>query len=270
MSPTLPTDYENACKWFREKLGHTNSDENTIKMTETEIAVNLGEYGICPEWWLLIERSFLASCSSSWSWGCVRTPAVKVDTYEFETSGMCDPFEDIYNHFKEKTENLYSLALEKCQIRKTQNKINSAGRFLVLNIDLFNTFENGLKINETSLSRLDDFHILTGSYNLNQCGYEVISHNNDNVIMIVDTEDNLQYHRYLFDSLKCLNKNVNGITVGIAYGDIYYISRKNIVSEAINQNWLNMKKPLRSGDIIVDLSAIPIIGKTFSQHNFND
>jgi hypothetical protein len=257
MTEIRPNNFKNAKKWFEKQLKVKN-----IRMTERKIAVELNDW----DWWLLFERSFMASCSSCWSSGCYRIPAVKLDSADYETSGMCDTFEDLADALDDRLEEFLKNALNKCTQRNEKQIISSAGSFIVVNIDLFNVFESGYKVDINSLKRLEIFHNMASNHSLNQAGYQVISQNNDNIIMIAE---NGEYLQYLSDSLKDLNKEVGGITVGMASGEIYYLTPTNIISEAINKNWLNMRKPLKSGDIILDQSVLSATAY-FPKPNLND
>ena len=57
--------------------------EEQIRSDEHRVLLQIEKYG---PWWTVIERSFLASCSSCWGYGCWRWPNVQTNDYDIEES----------------------------------------------------------------------------------------------------------------------------------------------------------------------------------------
>jgi len=205
-------------------------------------------------WWLAVQRSFLASCSSVWSYGCVRYPGAKMPRCFHPEPGIdLGGPADIWDELGYKC---IADGIHRTIHRYETHEAMTAGNFITINIDLIGLYRDGYEISSSSLHTLQHFDEYISGHLFNQCAYEVIMKHNDSAIMIAEYDE--KWLGYLRRALTDLGKEFN-VGVGIDSGDIFYINADNIVSEGINRSWLNMKA-IAPGTILFDEHFINYYG----------
>lgn len=241
----LPTmaEVEKETEWWSKK------PDSQLLADESQVIALLkckGPYGgntIAP--FLIAERMFMASCSSSWSSGLHRYPNCQLnwhDIHDTAPSGQCDPFEEW------EISDLHR-GLELAHKRIETGRPQPAGEFGFIIIDLYAAYGGGWQLTGEFWDRLALFRKMTSDCHLNQNGYEIVRQHDDHAVMILPPEAN-KYDQYLLKSLQELHEKV-GICLGFSQGLLYYLNEREIFSEAINRLWLEMKN-LPSGGAFRD------------------
>jgi len=240
-------NFETAGEILEGSLGHPHSDfENkSIFGDESKIIALIpdGEHWSQP--YVIFERSFTASCSSSWGWGLTRFPTYPWKGGFVWPGGPADILHEIgYDKVAE--------GIDRAKNRMADEaNVQPAIQCYVVTINFPGLFPNKLKVDNTVMVRLEDLHQLAKGPKLNQKGYQVVDIVGNSIIMIAEDGN---YMQYLRDNLVKLGNNA-GAVVAIAYGDVYYGQNGRPVGEPINRTWFHThhKYP---GKLVIDAPTL--------------
>jgi len=214
----------------------SKEDNSRIKVDCNRVIAELSPH----DWWLITERAFLASCSSSWGWGVKRHPAVKISPNIYEDGiGQSDPLEELGKEFIVE-------GLKKAIEAKNSGTPQVAAELAVIVVELYNTYTDGWGVDETVIKRLRAFREKARSYQFCQTGYTTQQCQDNHAIVLADPKAVVDFFKYTHSDMYCY---------GVAQGPIYYVDQDTIVGDPINQIWHAMRKPMKAGEIVWAESA---------------
>jgi len=204
--------------------------------------------------YLVYERTFLASCSSSWSWGLERFPAYPWEGEVLHLCGQSDILEEAgFDTILE--------GIRRAKLRDSREKhALPAIQCYVVTLDFPGMFEDNLKVTPDTMVSFSLTQKVIKSFN--QPGYAAVCPIGTTVIILAEEGTYMQYLRdrlvkylskgYAVDKYPTPSKDV---VCAISYGDVYYGLDRRLIGEPINRNWYHLQNAY-PGTIRIDAPSL--------------